>query len=182
MYRPWAAKLPDNARREGQRPTGVSARYAASVRGIGDPPGPNHSTNPFQHHRGLHVRQHVRPGHAAVESPAQKDHGDARPNEHSERTGRAAKPGLTFIAACDPEAFTLYRNSQDVDLYMTLLDPTYVNLCPGTAQFTVAGSDPVAIAERHKDRVVLTHWRTPPDRRQGTSTFVGTVLAVKRHR
>jgi sugar phosphate isomerase/epimerase len=42
---------------------------------------------------------------------------------------------------------------------MTLLDPTYVNLCTDTAQFTVAGSDPIAIAERHKDRVVLTHWK-----------------------
>ena len=61
--------------------------------------------------------------------------------------------------ALHPEAFTLFRNSRDVDLYMTLLDPTYVNLCPDTAQFTVAGSDPVAIAERHKDRVVLTHWK-----------------------
>lgn len=69
----------------------------------------------------------------------------------------AAKYGVTL--ALHPEAFTMFRNSRDVDLFMTLLDPTYVNLCPDTAQFTVAGSDPVAIAERHKDRVVLTHWK-----------------------
>jgi sugar phosphate isomerase/epimerase len=69
----------------------------------------------------------------------------------------AAKYGASL--ALHPEAFTMFRNSRDVDLFMTLLDPTYVNLCPDTAQFTVAGSDPVAIAERHKDRVVLTHWK-----------------------
>ncbi len=69
----------------------------------------------------------------------------------------AAKYDVTL--ALHPEAFTMFRNSRDVDLFMTLLDPTYVNLCPDTAQFTVAGSDPVAIAERHKDRVVLTHWK-----------------------
>lgn len=69
----------------------------------------------------------------------------------------AAKHNVTL--ALHPEAFTMFRSARDVDLLMTLLDPTYVNLCPDTAQFTVAGSDPVAIAERHKDRVVLTHWK-----------------------
>ena len=85
------------------------------------------------------------------------------------RTAEAAADGLHRAAAAaarhnvslalHPEAFTMFRNARDVDLLMTLLDPTYVNLCPDTAQFTVAGSDPVAIAERHKDRVVLTHWK-----------------------
>lgn len=69
----------------------------------------------------------------------------------------ASKHGVTL--ALHPEAFTMFRNSRDVDLFMTLLDPTYVNLCPDTAQFTVAGSDPIAIAERHKDRIVATHWK-----------------------
>lgn len=69
----------------------------------------------------------------------------------------ASKHGVTL--ALHPEAFTMFRSSRDVDLFMTLLDPTYVNLCPDTAQFTVAGSDPVAIGERHKDRIVLTHWK-----------------------
>jgi sugar phosphate isomerase/epimerase len=69
----------------------------------------------------------------------------------------AAQHGVTL--AMHPEAFTMFRSSRDVDLFMSLLDPTYVNLCPDTAQFTVAGSDPVAIGERHKDRIVLTHWK-----------------------
>lgn len=70
---------------------------------------------------------------------------------------KAAEYGVAL--ALHPEAFTMFRNSRDVDLFMTLLDPTYVNLCPDTAQFTVAGSDPVAIGERHKDRIVISHWK-----------------------
>lgn len=61
--------------------------------------------------------------------------------------------------ALHPEAFSMFRNSHDVDLFMLLTDPTYVFLCPDTAQFTVAGSDPLAITERHKDRLTITHWK-----------------------
>jgi sugar phosphate isomerase/epimerase len=61
--------------------------------------------------------------------------------------------------ALHPEAFTVLRNSRDVDLFMLLTDPTYVGLCPDTAQFTVAGSDPLEIVRRHRDRLVLTHWK-----------------------
>jgi sugar phosphate isomerase/epimerase len=61
--------------------------------------------------------------------------------------------------AVHPEAFSMFRNSRDVDLFMTLTDPTYVSLCPDTAQFTVAGSNPIEIVQRHRDRLVLTHWK-----------------------
>jgi len=61
--------------------------------------------------------------------------------------------------AVHPEAFSMFRNSRDVDLFMLLTDPTYVFLCPDTAQFTVAGSDPLAIVERHRDRLSITHWK-----------------------
>ncbi|HRW08560.1 MAG TPA: sugar phosphate isomerase/epimerase [Caldilineaceae bacterium] len=61
--------------------------------------------------------------------------------------------------ALHPEAFSMFRNSRDVDLFMLLTDPSYVFLCPDTAQFTVAGSDPLAITERHKDRLTITHWK-----------------------
>ncbi|HJZ45624.1 MAG TPA: sugar phosphate isomerase/epimerase [Roseiflexaceae bacterium] len=61
--------------------------------------------------------------------------------------------------ALHPEAFTMFRNSRDVDLFMLLTDPTYVFLCPDTAQFTVAGSDPIQIARRHRDRLLITHWK-----------------------
>lgn len=58
-----------------------------------------------------------------------------------------------------PEAFSMFRNSRDVDLFMLLTDPTYVFLCPDTAQFTVAGSDPIDLTARHRERVVITHWK-----------------------
>jgi sugar phosphate isomerase/epimerase len=61
--------------------------------------------------------------------------------------------------ALHPEAFSMFRSSRDVDLFMMLTDPTYVSLCPDTAQFTVAGSDPIQIVGRHRDRVVITHWK-----------------------
>jgi sugar phosphate isomerase/epimerase len=61
--------------------------------------------------------------------------------------------------ALHPEAFSMFRNTRDVDLFMLLTDPGYVFLCPDTAQFTVAGSDPVEIARRHRERLVLTHWK-----------------------
>ncbi len=61
--------------------------------------------------------------------------------------------------ALHPESFSMLRSSRDADLFMLLTDPDYVGLCPDTAQFTVAGSDPIEIARRHRDRVRLTHWK-----------------------
>jgi sugar phosphate isomerase/epimerase len=68
-----------------------------------------------------------------------------------------ARHGVTL--ALHPEAFTVFRDSRDADLFMLLTDPSYVALCPDTAQFTVAGSDPIEIVSRHRDRVVMTHWK-----------------------
>ena len=66
-----------------------------------------------------------------------------------ERHGRHHAGG---ISEAGPYATQTEVDTRDVDLFMTLLDPTYVNLCPDTAQFTVAGSDPLAIAERLSKR------------------------------
>jgi sugar phosphate isomerase/epimerase len=74
------------------------------------------------------------------------------------RMGAAvARHGVTL--ALHPESFSMFRSARDVDLFMLLTDPAYVSLCPDTAQFTVAGSDPLQIVERHRDRLVLTHWK-----------------------
>jgi sugar phosphate isomerase/epimerase len=61
--------------------------------------------------------------------------------------------------ALHPEAFSMFRNSRDVDLFMLLTDPSYVFLCPDTAQFSVAGSNPIEIVKRHRDRLAITHWK-----------------------
>ena len=60
--------------------------------------------------------------------------------------------------ALHPEAFSMFRNSRDVDLFMLYTDPSYVFLCPDTAQFVVAGSNPIDIVSRHRERVTITHW------------------------
>lgn len=61
--------------------------------------------------------------------------------------------------ALHPEAFCILRDSRDTDLFMLLTDPAVVSLCPDTAQYTVAGSNPIEIVSRHRDRLVLTHWK-----------------------
>lgn len=68
-----------------------------------------------------------------------------------------AKHGVRL--ALHPEAFSLFRDGRDTDLMMLLTDPAFVSLCPDTAQYTVAGSSPLEIASRHRDRLVLTHWK-----------------------
>ena len=68
-----------------------------------------------------------------------------------------ARHGVTL--ALHPEAFTVFRDSRDADLFMLLTDPNYVAMCPDTAQFTVGGSDPIEIVKRHRDRVIMTHWK-----------------------
>ena len=70
---------------------------------------------------------------------------------------QAARRGVRL--ALHPEAFSMFRNARDVDLFMLYTDPGYVHLCPDTAQFVVAGSQPLDIVARHRDRVVLTHWK-----------------------
>ncbi len=42
---------------------------------------------------------------------------------------------------------------------MLLTDPTYVYLCPDTAQFSVAGSSPIEIVKCHRDWLLITHWK-----------------------
>jgi sugar phosphate isomerase/epimerase len=61
--------------------------------------------------------------------------------------------------ALHPEAFSMMRNSRDVDLFMLLTDPTYVFLCPDPAQFVVAGSDPLRLVDRYRERVIVAHWK-----------------------
>jgi sugar phosphate isomerase/epimerase len=78
--------------------------------------------------------------------------------ESLHEAGKAtAKHGVRL--ALHPEAFSLFRDSRDTDLMMLLTDPAFVSLCPDTAQYTVAGSNPIEIASRHRDRLVLTHWK-----------------------
>jgi sugar phosphate isomerase/epimerase len=58
-----------------------------------------------------------------------------------------------------PEFGSVFCRRREIDLFMLLTDPEYVGFCPDTAHITLAGGDPVAITEHHRDRLVLTHWK-----------------------
>lgn len=61
--------------------------------------------------------------------------------------------------ALHTEAHSVFCTSRDVDLFMTLTDPTYVSMCPDTGHMVLAGSDPVHVMDRHRERLALAHWK-----------------------
>ena len=48
---------------------------------------------------------------------------------------------------------------RDIDLFMGFTDPRYVWLCPDSCHITLGGGDPVAVAQRHSQRIILAHWK-----------------------
>ncbi|MGW0662065.1 sugar phosphate isomerase/epimerase family protein [Streptodolium elevatio] len=61
--------------------------------------------------------------------------------------------------ALHTEAHSVLCTGRDVDLFMLLTDPMYVGLCPDTAHLTLSGADPVEVVSRHRERIVLAHWK-----------------------
>lgn len=61
--------------------------------------------------------------------------------------------------ALHTEAHSIFSLARDVDLFMLLTDPIYVGFCPDTAHLLLGGADPVAVVERHVERVVVAHWK-----------------------
>lgn len=68
-----------------------------------------------------------------------------------------AKEGVRL--ALHTEAHSTFSTSRDVDLFMMLTDPVYVSFCPDTAHLIVAGADPLEVVKRHKERMVIAHWK-----------------------
>lgn len=68
-----------------------------------------------------------------------------------------AERGLKY--GLHPEFGSVFCRRREIDLFMLLTDPEYVGFCPDTAHITLAGGDPVAITEHHRDRLLLTHWK-----------------------
>jgi sugar phosphate isomerase/epimerase len=68
-----------------------------------------------------------------------------------------AESGLKY--GMHPEFGSVFCRRREIDLFMLLTDPGYVGFCPDTAHITLAGGDPVAITEQHRDRLLLTHWK-----------------------
>jgi inosose dehydratase len=48
---------------------------------------------------------------------------------------------------------------RDIDLFMSFTDPRYVWLCPDSCHITLGGGDPVGVARRHSQRIILAHWK-----------------------
>jgi sugar phosphate isomerase/epimerase len=71
--------------------------------------------------------------------------------------GAVAAEGLRY--ALHPEFGSVFCRPREIDLFMLLTDPDVVGFCPDTAHILLAGGDPVAITERHRERLVLTHWK-----------------------
>lgn len=57
------------------------------------------------------------------------------------------------------ESHSMMWLSRDIDLFMLATDPFSVGLCPDAGHITLGGGDPVAVAERHIDRLVSAHWK-----------------------
>lgn len=61
--------------------------------------------------------------------------------------------------AIHPETHAVFWLRRDLDLFLLLTDPVYVNFCPDTAHITLGGSNPSDVVEYHYGRVILTHWK-----------------------
>jgi inosose dehydratase len=61
--------------------------------------------------------------------------------------------------AMHTEAHSVFWTPRDIDLFMLLTDPMYVSMCPDTGHIALAGADPVRVMDRHRDRLVIAHWK-----------------------
>lgn len=66
---------------------------------------------------------------------------------------------LGVKTAVHTEAHSVFCTQRDVDLLMTLTDPTYVFMCPDTGHLTLSGANPTLVMDHHRDRMVLSHWK-----------------------
>lgn len=61
--------------------------------------------------------------------------------------------------ALHTEAQTTFYLPRDIELHMMLTDPDYVWFCPDAAHLTLGGSSAAEIAERFRDRILISHWK-----------------------
>ncbi|WGD37225.1 sugar phosphate isomerase/epimerase [Lysinibacter sp. HNR] len=68
-----------------------------------------------------------------------------------------ARHGVTV--ALHTESHSVFWTPRDIDLFLLLTDPFLVSFCPDTGHIVLGGGDPVAILHRHRERVVMAHWK-----------------------
>jgi len=61
--------------------------------------------------------------------------------------------------ALHTEAHSMFAMSRDIDLFLLLTDPVYVGFCPDAAHMVLVGTDPVETVRRHRERLVVAHWK-----------------------
>ena len=75
--------------------------------------------------------------------------------------------GSDVRLALHTEAHSVFWTPRDIDLFMLATDPLYVDFCPDTGHIRMAGSEPASVAERHRDRITIAHWKDA----SGTAPF-----------
>ncbi|GAA4481060.1 sugar phosphate isomerase/epimerase [Microbacterium panaciterrae] len=68
-----------------------------------------------------------------------------------------ARHGVTL--ALHTESHSVFWTPRDVDLFLLLTDPFLVAFCPDTGHIVLGGGDPVQLVLRHRERVVIAHWK-----------------------
>jgi sugar phosphate isomerase/epimerase len=61
--------------------------------------------------------------------------------------------------ALHPEVGSVFCVRRDIDLFLALTDPAYVDLCPDTAHIFLGGVSPVEVLADHYERVTIAHWK-----------------------
>jgi inosose dehydratase len=74
------------------------------------------------------------------------------------RIGAAAQESGIQVAL-HTESHSVFWKPRDIDLFMLLTDPLYVSMCPDTGHIALGGADPVRVMDRHRDRLVIAHWK-----------------------
>jgi len=61
--------------------------------------------------------------------------------------------------AVHTEAHSIVCTTRDIDLLLTITDPTYVSMCPDTGHLAISGSEPSYAMARHRERMIISHWK-----------------------
>jgi sugar phosphate isomerase/epimerase len=78
--------------------------------------------------------------------------------------------------ALHTEVGSVFCVRRDIDLFLSLTDPAYVDFCPDTAHIYLGGVSPVEVLSDHYERVTIAHWkdavgRWPNDDRANQDRF-----------
>ncbi|MGH9029211.1 MAG: sugar phosphate isomerase/epimerase family protein [Acidimicrobiales bacterium] len=71
----------------------------------------------------------------------------------------AATAGEGVRLALHPEVGSVFCVRRDINLFLALTDPSYVDFCPDTAHILLGGVSPVDVLQDHHERVVIAHWK-----------------------